>query len=241
MDNTQSSPDVWIERSATLCETDAREAYLALISSQLCWSFPEFVRNVQSQSPTERETGRVAVIEYQSKDKQTVEVFKSSKDLQYYFDDTAAATPRQRLLVLEDLSRNYLEILGSQLRIPPRFFGAHWSDPSTPTFNHRDPFRRYAEDGFVVRYPSTQPVRVDALSEVHGHVFQYNANVNRHLHCYDPEGPIIDQPKSYHTLSFWTSGVRTDDSWDCEYCNNVSISALIVSTSSCTNSRSADR
>jgi hypothetical protein len=216
MDEAQSPPGIWVNRSATLCEQDAREAYSTLISSQLSWSFPEFVRNVQSQSPIERELGRAAVIEYLSNADPDVKILKSSKGLQCYLEETVTAGPRQRLFLLEDLSRNYIEILGSQLRIPPRFFGAHWADPSTPTFNHRDPFCRFAHDAFLVRYPSTQPVRVEAPLEVHGQVFHYNTNVNRHLQCYHPKSPIVDQPKSYHALSFWSSGVRNDGSWDCK-------------------------
>ena len=217
MENVQYADGPWIDRAATLCEEDLRQAYLELINSQLCWLFPEFVRNVQTQSPHEREMGRTAVIEYHDEVQSAQTVFKTSKELQYYFESSTVEDPippRRRLFLLEDLSLNYIEVLGSQLRIPPAFFGAHWADPTNPTFNYRNPFSRFSEDAFVVRYPSTQPVRVEAPTDMQSTIYRYNSNVNRHLHCYDPKGPIIDQPKSYHALSFWTSGVRKDGSWD---------------------------
>ncbi|KAF1938433.1 hypothetical protein EJ02DRAFT_473619 [Clathrospora elynae] len=217
MDEPRATPRIWIDRTRTLCDKDQREAYLELLNSQLCWSFPEFVRNLRSQSPHEREMSRVAVIEHRSDTQRDSETFKSSRELQDYLEKAATtetSTPPRRLFILEDLALNHIEVLGSKLRIPPTFFGAHWADPATPTFNHRNPFRRYSEDTFVIRYPSTQPIRIDASPELHGTIYHYISNVNRHIHCYDPKGPIIDQPKSYHALSFWTSGIREDGSWD---------------------------
>ena len=38
---------------------------------------------------------------------------------------------------------------------PQVFFGAHWADPAAPSSNHRNPFRRYSENDFVIKYPST--------------------------------------------------------------------------------------
>ena len=51
-------------RPATLLQHGACEAYLALLSSQLYWLFPDFVQNLHAQSLYQREMGRVAVIEY---------------------------------------------------------------------------------------------------------------------------------------------------------------------------------
>jgi hypothetical protein len=225
MDDAQTPRGIWIDGSATLCERNAQDAYHTLICSQLWWSFPEFVYNLQNQTPHEREMSRVAVIEYRSEAPPEQKVFKSSEELHCHFEKTAttdSSSPRQRLFVLEDLSLNAIEVLGSHLRIPPSFFGAHWADPATPTFNHRNTFCRYSESNFVVRYPSTQPIRIDASPEVHGTIFRCNANVDRHIHCYDPKGPLVDQPKSYHALSFWTSGTRDDGSWDCEVFRSAS-------------------
>jgi hypothetical protein len=163
--------------------------------------------------------GRVAIIEYLDEVSMPPRMFKSSRELQCYLDETADAKPThpwRRLFILEDLPVNYVQVLGSHLRIPPSVFGAHWADPAAPSFNHRKPFRRYSENNFVIRYPSTQPIRIDADPAIHGHTFKCDFNIDRHIQCYDPKGPIIDQPKSYHALSFWTSGAREDGSWDCK-------------------------
>ncbi|KAF1849545.1 uncharacterized protein K460DRAFT_278748 [Cucurbitaria berberidis CBS 394.84] len=217
MEDDYCASEPWIDRAATLCEEDPRQTYLELINTQLCWLFPEFVRNLQAQSPHEREMSRTAVIEYHDKTQSTQAVFKTSKELQCYLQtptDGEENGPRRRLFLLEDLSSSSIEVLGSHLRIPPTVFGAHWADPTNPTFNYRNPLSRFSEDAFVVRYPSTQPIRIDASPDLQSTIYRYNSNVHRHIHCYDPKGPIIDQPKSYHALSFWTSGVRKDGSWD---------------------------
>ncbi|CAO2651741.1 Nn.00g000240.m01.CDS01 [Neocucurbitaria sp. VM-36] len=217
MEEYECNNGVWIDRAATLCDKGSRQKYLDLINTQLCWLFPEFVHNIQAQSPQEREMSRVAVIEYQDEAPPTQRTFKTSKELHCYFERPECeegSAPRRRLFLLEDLSLNYIESLGSQLRIPPSFFGAHWADPASPTFNYRSPFSRFANDAFVVRYPSTQPIRIDAPPNLQSTVYRCNSNVSRHIHCYDPKSPIIDQPKSYHVLSFWTSGERKDGSWD---------------------------
>jgi hypothetical protein len=218
MDEKQSPAGTWSDRSTTFCDKDMREAYHELIDLQLRWLFPQFLRNLQAQTPHERERGRVAVLEYRDDEMLEPEIFKSSHDLQAHFDDPLAAAqlePRKRLFIIEDVALNYMEVLGAQLRIPPSFFAAHWADPATPEFNHRNPFRRYTEKSYVIRYASTQPIRVDADAAVHGNIFRCDFNVQRHVYCYDPKAPILDQPKSYHALSFWTSGVRNDGSWDC--------------------------
>ncbi|CAN9203487.1 unnamed protein product [Alternaria alternata] len=161
-------------------------------------------------------------------------MFKSSRELQCYLDETADAKPThpwRRLFILEDLPLNYVQVLGSHLRIPPSVFGAHWADPAAPSFNHRKPFRRYSENNFVIRYPSTQPIRIDADPAVHGHTFKCDFNIDRHIQCYDPKGPIIDQPKSYHALSFWTSSTRDDGSWDSVLIVDPPIGELVKSLS----------
>ncbi|KAH7402963.1 hypothetical protein BKA66DRAFT_436341, partial [Pyrenochaeta sp. MPI-SDFR-AT-0127] len=217
MEQSQCKEGLSFDRSETLCEKDSRQAYFDLLNSHLYWLFPEFVRNLQSQSPHAREMSRTAVLEYKDTSQCEQMVFKGSKELQYYLERSASdktRPPQQRLFLLEDLSLNSIEVLGSQLRIPPSFFGAHWADPTTPTFNYRNPFCRYSKDGFIIRYPSTQPLHISAPPGQQNTIYRFNSNVNRHVHSYDPKGPIIDQPKSYHALSFWTSDVREDGSWD---------------------------
>jgi len=60
--------------------------------------------------------GRAAVLEYSKGICSGQKVVKSSTELQEYLEQTAiiqARNPRQRLFLLEDLSRNYIEVLGS--------------------------------------------------------------------------------------------------------------------------------
>lgn len=210
----------WLNRADTLCDDEGTpQSYLDLLSSQLCHLHPEFVHDLHAQNGNDRRRSRAAVIEYGDTATQQ-RAYETPERLDEYLQESAAdkgTAPRRRLFLLEDLSRDYVGIIGSQLGIPPSFFGAHWADPTHSNFNYRSPFSRYTEENFVLRYASTLPVRIDACLDAHGSIFRYDANVNRHVHCYDPKGPIVDQPKSYHALSFWTSGARIDGSWDCKF------------------------
>ncbi|KAH8724139.1 hypothetical protein GQ44DRAFT_760565 [Phaeosphaeriaceae sp. PMI808] len=216
---------IWDDIKISLTETpmalsasdEKREKYLELLHTQLRRLFPEFVKNIYLQSSHQREMGRVAVIEYCEGEYSRQKTFESSYELQRYFEttaDTKPAAPTQRMFILEDLPRNYVEILGSQLRIPPSSFGAHWSDPTTPTFNHRSPFCKFSENKFMIGYAANQAIRVEAPSHLEATKYRWNANISRHVHFYDPHGPLVDQPKSYHRISFWTTGARSDGSWD---------------------------
>lgn len=230
MDNSKLKKLPSLDRASTLCEEDGQNSYMGYLNLQLRYLFPKFVENLHAQSPHDREMSRAAVIEYHDSSS-SQKRFMNSKNLSGYFEDepiTKPSMPRRRLFLLEDLSRDYINILGSQLRIPPSFFGAHWADPTHPNFNYWNPFCRYAEENFVIRYASTQPVRIDASIDVHGFIYQFDANVNRHVQCYDPRGPIVDQPKSYHALSFWSSGERDDGSWDCKHTGNSSDYLLLM-------------
>jgi len=145
------------------------------------------------------------------------ESFQSSTELQEYIDQSASVKDicvRRRLFLMEDLSRNYIEILSSQICIPPRVFAAHYDEPTAPTFNHRGPFMRFSENQFIIRFATSQRVEIEVTSEVQDTVYAWNANVNRVLHFYDPNGPLVDDPKSCHALSFWTACIRDDKSWD---------------------------
>jgi hypothetical protein len=65
---------------------ETRINYSDLIQSQLNRLFPKFVANVQTQSFTQREKGRAAVIEYPEGAFSEQKVFKSSAELQEYIN-----------------------------------------------------------------------------------------------------------------------------------------------------------
>ncbi|KAL4898783.1 hypothetical protein BDV59DRAFT_207015 [Aspergillus ambiguus] len=194
-----------------------RSEYFDNLCCQLQSTFPKFVANLQAQSLEKREQGRAAVLEYSQRAHPTQLSFHTSTELQSYVErghSSQEAGIKRRLFILEDLPRNYIEVIGSQLGVNAIFFAAHWDDPAMPTFNYRSPFTRYDNNQFIIRYPSSH--RIDTCQDLaeQNTVYAWDSNVNRHLYMYDPKGPLVDDPKSYHALSFWTTGTRQDGSWD---------------------------
>ncbi|CAG5156602.1 uncharacterized protein ALTATR162_LOCUS4399 [Alternaria atra] len=57
-------------------------------------------------------------------------------------------------------------------------------------------------------------VEVEVPSSNSSTIFAFDAKVNRHLFTYDRNGRVYDEANSHHVLSFWSSSVREDGSWD---------------------------
>lgn len=192
-----------------------------LIQGQTQLFFPAFAGAVLKQSNSHREQGRCAVVEFGESCSHQAVSFQDSTELRHYLLATSAKKepdadhpPRRRLFILEDLPCNHILALGSRLRIPPTFFAGHYDDPTLPTFNHRNPFVRTTDSHFRLRYADSHRAEVDVPQYVKKSLFAYNTNVLRYLHAYDPEGPLYDEPRSHNVLSFWSSTVQENGSWD---------------------------
>jgi hypothetical protein len=210
--NTSESPFHFVD--------DKELEYLGLIQNQIQPLFPNFAAALSGQSPAERELGRCAVVEFNQGFAQQTSSFKSSMELRHYLSNTQSSAitshdqPRRRLFILEDLPRNYILTLGSRLRIPPSFFAGHYDDPGSLTFNHRNPFEPYTKSQFRLRYGTSHRAEVDVPPHKRSNIYAFNTNVCRYLHAYDPKGPLYDEMRSYHIVSFWSSPFGTDGSWD---------------------------
>ncbi|KAF2268737.1 hypothetical protein CC78DRAFT_551196 [Lojkania enalia] len=183
--------------------------------------FPNFAEALRKQSPSDRELGRCAVLEFQDKCGPTSKTFVDSVELrQYLLAPSSSPTvrskgqPRRRLFILEDLPCNHILTLGSRLRAPPSFFAGHYDDPAMSSFNHRCPFKRWSRSQFRIRYATSNRVEVDQLPDPSNTIFAFNTNVCRYLHTYGPQDLIYDEARSHHTISFWSSSVDSDGSWN---------------------------
>jgi hypothetical protein len=117
----------------------ARLAYWALIQNTTTSEFAGFARALHGQDEEAREKARAMAIDFSDQGHPLQTTFQNSVQLQEYLDADAClqascgatANPvcHRRMIILEDLARNYIEVLGSRLRIHPSFFAAHWSDP----------------------------------------------------------------------------------------------------------------
>lgn len=192
-----------------------------LIQNQIQPFFPNFSAALARQSIIERENGRCAVVEFNQEFGQRISSFGSSVELRHYLLVTSPSPavssqhqPQRRLFILEDLPHNYILTLGSRLRIPPSFFAGHYDDPASSTFNHRNPFERHTKSQFRLRYGTSHRAEVDVPRHKSSNIYAFNTNVCRYLHAYDPKGLLYDEMRSHHILSFWSSPLRTDGSWD---------------------------
>ena len=202
-----------------LADSNERE-YMSLIENQIRPLFPNFAAAISRQSPVEREIGRCAVLEFSQRFAQQTSLFGNSVELRHYLLASPSPAissqnqPRRRLFILEDLPRNYILTLGSQLRIPPSFFAGHYDDPASPTFNHRNPFERHTKSQFRLRYANSHRVEVDVPPHKRSSIYAFNTNVCRYLHAYDPKGVLYDEMRSHHIVSLWSSPLGMDGSWD---------------------------
>ena len=214
--NCSSNTSEWFFNSVDHKEIE----YIGLIQNQIQPLFPNFATAISGQSPVERELGRCAVVEFKQGFAQQPSSFESSIELRHYLSNspspaiTSQDQPRRRLFILEDLPRNYILTLGSRLRIPPSFFAGHYDDPASPTFNHRNSFARHTKSQFRLRYGTSHRAEVDVPPGQRSNIYAFNANVCRYLHAYDPKGPLYDEMRSHHIVSFWSSPVGIDGSWD---------------------------
>ena len=100
------------------------------------------------------------------------------------------------------------------MRIPLRFFAAHWEDPTALTLHHRGLFVKFPEGQFIITYASFQPVTIEATARAQENLYACDTNVNRYFFFYNPNEQLVDDLKSYHILSFWTAGPKHNGSWD---------------------------
>lgn len=196
---------------------------MSLIQTHTQPFFPDFTASFAAQSPSERERGRCALVDFSTHHHLSTTVFENAAELDacLYDDsspppyDASCSTPRRRLFILEDLPCNHILALGSRLLIPPSFFAGHWDDPASSTFNHRSPFERCALPNFRLRYGTSHRVEVDMSGQTEdSNIFAFDTNVRRYLHTYSRSGLVYDEARSHHNMSFWSSPVKEDGSWD---------------------------
>jgi hypothetical protein len=123
------------------------EEYWSLIKSTQEVTYPGFVQQLEHQSLAQQNSGRAAVFEFGDKPEPFPKIFFQFEALRDFLDNFRNGAEVRCVIVLEDLPRSFVEVLGSRLRIPPSFFGDHWVNPDSPftrrTLRHQDPRRRF--------------------------------------------------------------------------------------------------
>ena len=189
------------------------DEYRRLLLS-LAQDFPRFVRQLRNHRGEKANLGKACVVEFQEEQPSNVTPFDSPEQLHSHLLIPKAL---RRLWLLEDVSLNWITVLGAHLRIPPRFFASHWADPSGVDFNHRPIFSQNPERCFLLKYPRFQRAMVHGVKgDSRDPVLAVKCNVERYFFFSSPEDTTYENPdfaRSYHNLSFWSRKI-SDQHWD---------------------------
>ncbi|KAH6716408.1 hypothetical protein BKA61DRAFT_574213 [Leptodontidium sp. MPI-SDFR-AT-0119] len=173
----------------------ARVAYQSLIYNTRTLEFSGFARNQRQQYGTAREKGRAAALHFLSNGQISITPFCDSLALQKYLDagtsadvyhgnpSTGVRQPLRRMILLEDLPRNHIEVLGSRLRIHPSFFAAHYSDPiKTGSAAKGLTLGQPSRGSFVLQSPQMHYMVVnDQKLDGGGLIYRGNSHVRRSI------------------------------------------------------------
>src|SRR5438034_7968307 len=183
--------------------------------------FPRFVKDLESKGSNHWERGRAAVLDFKTGNRASTKIFLQSKDLRTHLTQRPKHGPFRRLWLVEDVSKNWIEALGSELRIPPSFFAAHWADPSGADFNERCLFDSNPRRRFLLKFPQFHRISTDGVNcnrnDLKGDPkILLDSSVERYIFFTGDEDRTYENPdfaRSYHIVSFWSTEYP-GGSWD---------------------------
>lgn len=188
------------------------------LSRDLSQHFPRFSSHLHRQCDKRANWGRACVLEFQQRMPTTVKEFCSPEQLRSHLLKPKATS--RRLWLLEDVSLNWITVLGAHLQIPASFFASHWADPSGADFNDRHTFSPNPERRFLLKYPQFRRVTVHGVKDDLRHpILAIMCNVERYFFTSGHEDTTYENPdfaRSYHNLSFWGSEPSHED-WEGMY------------------------
>lgn len=126
----------------------------------------EFAESFESQTQAQRDSGRVAVIEFPVDDNHkpydgtdTAQIFSGPggwESLERWISNLGLNSSSYKfrgLIILEDLGANYVSVLANRFRIPMSVFSNHWTLPDNHTLGRaRVPLGQDARYHFVLNY-----------------------------------------------------------------------------------------
>lgn len=103
--------------------------------------------------------GRVAVIDFSSSSEVSFKEYKEPNDLGDRLYSWELKQEGRLLIILEDLSRAWIELLGPRLHVPVSVFALHWASPEDHILGRaRVPLGESPDRHFVLTYQ--QPTRL---------------------------------------------------------------------------------
>jgi len=183
---------------------------------------PGLINHLASQTKgREAEEGRAAVVEFQhGSATPAVRELLSSRSLARYLDKTSdTAGPsgkliRRRIFVLEGLPKNFIEVLGLRLKIPPALFTSHWvTGRYEGAMLNRMPRHYDPTSRCTLRMPRFHRAKVQALStDIVEPIYHTNTPFRRRLSRATLFGDFDGLLSNTERASFWVG--REGESWD---------------------------
>ncbi|KAI0503236.1 hypothetical protein F5B22DRAFT_662181 [Xylaria bambusicola] len=173
---------------------DQEDQYWSHLMSTQRPFYPGFIRQMSSQVEGGEDEGQVVVINFQDEAKPQYQIYSRPQDLRGQFDNpplppSTDAVRSRRLFVLEGLSKSFIQLLGSRLRVPPSFFAAHC--PHTGRMHS---------------------ATIDEKTDEADPVYFNQSSITRQLHRINLFGDVKDPLWSFERVSFWST--REGGSWD---------------------------
>lgn len=187
-----------------------------MLESSQRGQYPDFISNLSTQTGSFREEGRAAVVEFSDGAKPKVYRVQTSRVLRRYFDEPSGSNPiMRRLFILEGLPRNFIQVLGARLRVPPVFFSAHWAEPGgfLGYLVNRTPRHCDHRNQFSLSFIKMHWVGIRSFPEDSPHPsYEMESSTRRRLNLSTIFGDLSELPTSWEQVSFWC--VSNGDSWD---------------------------
>jgi hypothetical protein len=167
----------------------------------------QFMSTLLNESrPENARRGRAAALEF-FEDHFHQHLFNSSNQLSIYMKNSfnskpkngeeTTALPRRTVLILEDISTDFVEVLGLQLQIEPMFFAQQlWQS----TWDNN----RMGRNWFSLQYPQLLSLNDDTLFEANGKLY-CDSNVFRKVSLPGAGLGLFDRVAVIHRrLSYWS-------------------------------------
>ncbi|KAJ5692135.1 hypothetical protein N7462_001558 [Penicillium macrosclerotiorum] len=184
------------------------ETYWSLLNSTLKENYPGFLSHLSDQEGSFAEEGQLAVLEFKDAQVATapvVRTLETSRALKRYLNQPPNDV-KQRAFILEGLPRNFIQILGEDLKVPPDFFAAHWSCPIVGSLLNRTPRHYDVKNRFILRFPRLHRARIQArIGDEKSPFYSIEADGNRLLSRKTIFGDMNGPLESPEHLSFWST------------------------------------
>lgn len=190
-------------------DVDLDNHYWSLLKSTQGPYYPGFLNHLSQQVGSKRKDGRAAVIRFEDNSKPLVRRFKSPGKVREYLDESLkSSTTVRQIFVLEGLPRDFIQVLGGRLKVPPSFFSAHWINPdcSFGDLLNRTPRHHNNSNQFQISFTKLHRAQIETRPEDDSDPrYWTESSIRRHLSRSTIFGDLDGPLTSVERVSFWST------------------------------------